>query len=110
MAAYSIDPARYTALIQAKKDLASAIQDSVNIVVQPGPDPQGAGPDLAAAKDALYQRLLVTLSTAYQVDTIVQLPVTVTAPADWTGDTAPRLLGQPAAAPFIVGTDGAGTR
>ena len=104
VAAYSIDPARYTALIQAKKDLASAIQDSVNIVVQPGPDPQGPGPDLAAAKDALYQRLLVTLSTAYQVDTIVQLPVTVTAPADWTGDTAPRLLGQPAAAPFIVGT------
>jgi LysM repeat protein len=99
VAAYTLDPAGYATLVQAKQDLAAAIRDSVAAVVQPGP---GVTPDLAGAQDALYQQLLITLSTAYQVDTIVQMPVTVTAPADWTGDTAPRLRGQPAAAPYPV--------
>ena len=99
VAAYTLDPAGYATLVQAKQDLAAAIRDGVAAVVQPGP---GATPDLAGAQDALYQQLLITLSTAYQVDTIVQLPVTVTAPADWTGDTAPRLRGQPAAATYPV--------
>ena len=99
VAAYTLDPAGYATLIQAKQDLAVAIRDSVAAVVAPGP---GATPDLAGSQDALYQQLLITLSTAYQVDTIVQLPVTVTAPADWTGDTAPRLRGQPVAATYLV--------
>ena len=99
IAAYTLDPAGYTALIQAKHTLAAAVRDSVDVVLQA---PPGPGADLAAAQDALYQRLLVTLSAAYQVDTIVQLPVTVTAPAGWTGDTAPRLRGQPLAATYTV--------
>ena len=99
VAAYTLDPAGYATLVQAKQDLAAAIRDSVAAVVQPGP---GATPDLPGAQDALYQQLLITLSAAYQVDTIVQLPVTVTAPADWTGDTAPRLRGQPVAATYPV--------
>ena len=94
VAAYTLDPARYTALVQAKQTLAAAIADSVRPApFQPGPGLTGPGPYLAGAQDTPYQRLLVTLSTAYQVDTIVQLPVTVSAPADWTGDTAPRLRG-----------------
>ena len=99
VAAYTLDPAGYTALVQAKNTLAAAIRDSVDTVVEPG---GGPGPDLAGAQDALYQRLLITLSTAYQVDTIVQFPVTVTAPAGWAGDTAPRLRGQPLADTYTV--------
>ncbi len=99
VAAYTLDPAGYIALVQAKNTLAAAIRDSVDTVVEPG---GGPGPDLAGAQDALYQRLLITLSTAYQVDTIVQFPVTVTAPADWAGDTAPRLRGQPLADTYTV--------
>ncbi len=107
VAAYTLDPAGYLTLVQVKQTLAAAIRDSVETVFQLGP---GAAPDLGGAQDALYQRLLVTLSTAYQVDTIVQLPVTVTAPADWTGDTAPRLRGQPIAATYTVPATGATLR
>ena len=99
VAAYTLDPARYHALVQAKHDLAAALRDSVTSVLDPAQAPAG---DLDGAREALYQRVLVALSTAYQVDTIVQLPVTVTAPADWVGDTAPRLRGQPAAATYLV--------
>ena len=103
IAAYTLDPAGYSALVQAKHTLAAAVRDSVDVVLQAAPGP---GADLAAAQDALYQRLLVTLSAAYQVDTIVQLPVTVTAPDGWTGDTAPRLRGQPLAATYTVPAGG----
>ena len=99
VAAYTLDPARYHSLVQAKHDLAGALRDSVTSVLDPAQAPAG---DLDGAREALYQRVLVTLSTAYQVETIVQLPVTVTAPADWSGDTAPRLRGQPAAATYLV--------
>jgi LysM repeat protein len=99
VAAYALDPAGYAALVRAKNTIAGAIRDSVDTVTEPG---GGPGPDLASARDALYQRLLITLSTAYQVDTIVQFPVAVTAPADWAGDTAPRLRGQPLADTYTV--------
>ncbi len=104
VAAYTLDPASYTELVRAKATLAGAIRDSVDYVVKPVSGPQEPDPHLAPAQDALYQQLLVTLSTAYQVEAIVQLPASVTAPtgADWTGDTAPRLRGQPAAAPYTV--------
>jgi len=99
VAAYTLDPAGFTALVQAKNTIAAAIRDSVDTVTEPS---DGPGPDLSGARDALYQRLLITLSTAYQVDTIVQFPVAVTAPADWGGDTAPRLRGQPFADTYTV--------
>ena len=50
----------------------------------------------------MYRRLLTTLSEAYQVDAIVAVPVAVTAPPDWCGDTAPRLHGQPVGTVFGV--------
>ena len=101
--AYTRDPAAYSALLAAKGDLAAALSASVVPIVDP---PAGAnastGPDLDAARETLRQRLLVSLSEAYQLDAIVQLPVAVTAPAAWSGPNAPRLHGQASAATYRV--------
>ncbi len=91
-AAYRLDADAYASLVAAKEQLAGAIRDSVTQVTAPGTAPPA---DLAAAREALYQRLLTRLSEAYEVDAVVAVPVAVTAPPDWTGDTAPRLHGQP---------------
>jgi LysM repeat protein len=52
------------------------------------------GGDLAEAQAALAQRLLISLSNAYAIDTIAQLPVT-TSSNNSDPNSAPRLSGKP---------------
>jgi hypothetical protein len=66
-----------TTVVQNKGTIAAALRDRVAEILD-DPNPDAAG--LAAAKDALYQSMLVTLGTAYTTDAIVQFPVTVQCP------------------------------
>ena len=81
-------------ILQAKKNLASALsQDIENIVAPAGPTgatgPTGSrgpsGASLSDAQEKLKQRLLIKLSDVQDVDAIVQHPVQVAGP---TGATA----------------------
>lgn len=87
-------------IVRAKETLARAIRDRVAEVVA-SPSAGDSGPDLAAAQEALYQRLLIELSNAYRIDTIVQFRVKVVSP--YTDiDTAPRFLGQVTGATYSI--------
>ena len=88
-------------IVQAKSVLAGAIRDCVAEVVAPPPG-ETFEPDLAAAREALYQHVLVELSSAYRIDTIVQFPVKVDSPYEHT-DTAPRFSGQVTGATYSIG-------
>jgi LysM repeat protein len=87
-------------IVHAKELLAGAIRDRVAEVVAP-PAEKNAGSDTAAARDALYQGLLVELANAYRVDTIVQFPVKVDSPYEETV-TAPRFSGKVVGATFSI--------
>ncbi len=78
----------YRLVVQQKEELV----ESIILALTPIFD--GDGGDLTSAREALRQRLLISLSNAYQVDTVVQLPVTTNSP-DQDPDTAPRLSGLP---------------
>ncbi len=93
VAFHRCDPASYRALLTAKETLAAAIAAGVDEIIA-----GGSGGDLAAAQEALRQSLLVSLSEAYLVDAIVQIPVTVTSPAD-------AALPPPAPAPATTAAD-----
>lgn len=79
-------PERFTELMGYKETIAGAIAGSVVPVFDPDRTPGGAG-DVEAAREGMYQRLLIRLATAYEVDTIVQLPVTMQVPAAAPGET-----------------------
>lgn len=67
------------AIVNAKGAIAAALQDRVLEVL--GTDqPPDDDPGLVAARQALYQSMLVTLSTAYTTDAVVQVPVKVASP------------------------------
>ncbi|MDJ0824020.1 MAG: LysM peptidoglycan-binding domain-containing protein [Rhodobacter sp.] len=101
--AYSLDPDAYLTLVNAKNGIARAIRNAVIEVLDPAGDAAAATPaNLDAAREALYQRLLIQLSTAYEVDTIIQLPVQVTAPATWRKGTSPRFFGQPVGSTYEI--------
>ncbi|MDB4916776.1 MAG: hypothetical protein JWM95_4420 [Gemmatimonadetes bacterium] len=84
--------AQYDCIMTVKEQLAATIVKGV----EPLFDNQAQG-DLAGARDRLQQALLSTLSSAYTVSTIVQVPATVTLGATPSPDTdpkrAPRLYG-----------------
>ena len=97
----------YSTLLKAKQSIADAIAKSVDRIAENG------GGDLPQAQELLRRRLLVQLSAAYEIDTIVQIGVNVTSPykllsASQPGDNAsdlfqsiddvPKLFGQPTAA------------
>jgi hypothetical protein len=91
--------ADYDRIVAAKRGLARAVRQQIVPVVDV---PAGAPPaDLEAAREALYQRMLVELSAAYDVDAIVQFRVVVRSPYA-TRDTAPRLNGRVTAASITV--------
>ena len=90
-------------IVQAKSVLAGALRECVAEVVAP-PSGETFEPDLAAAREALYQRLLVELSSVYRIDTIVQFPVKVDSPYEHI-DTAPRFSGQVTAATSSIGAN-----
>lgn len=91
--AYAIDPQNDAArncaveVVTAKQSLATTLSGLVAHVL----DDQSGG-SLDDARAALYQALLTRLSSAFTIDTIVQVPVTVGSPF---GDVtvAPRLSG-----------------
>jgi LysM repeat protein len=83
--AYALSPKATLAVVQAKQELAQAISKRLLPVLE------GSAGDPTAAIDALYQSMLTQLSTAFTVDTVVQVPVTVTSTD--TG-AAPRLSGK----------------
>ena len=87
-------------IVQAKSALAGAIRDCVAEVVVP-PAGETTEPDLAAAREALYQRLLIELSNVYRIDTIVQFPVKVDSPYE-DAYTAPRFSGQVTGATYSI--------
>jgi hypothetical protein len=90
-------------IMKAKGAIAEAIVKGVAEILDgtTAVDPAALGD----AKQALEQRVLIRLSTAYEIDAIVQYAVKVTSPFD-NDDTAPRLSGQPIAANDTVRQDG----
>ena len=81
----------YDRVVRAKAVLAAALRDSVEPVLDDDLEHPARDPD--AAREALYQQLLVELSEVYRIDSIVQLPVTVHSPFE-DRSSAPRLYGR----------------
>jgi hypothetical protein len=86
--AYAINPDTVTGVIEDKKTLAHKLAQLVTWVLQA---PQKTSLDDAQA--AMYQALLMQLSNAFTVDTLVQVPVTVTSSTN-KATVAPRLSGK----------------
>jgi hypothetical protein len=90
-------PSDYNQIVSAKEAIAEGLRGNVaNILGRPG-----ATGDFYAevAQEALYQQMLVSLSSAYTVDAIVQYPVDVrtpfiTPPPGATGVYPPRTSGK----------------
>lgn len=86
-------------ILKAKDDLARAYADSRTAPLLQAQ----AGADTAAARERLRQQLLIRLSEAYKVNTIVSCPMTVSAALNGTEQAiAPRLYGTP-----VIATAGA---
>ena len=74
---YGLAPTALTTIVDAKATIAAALRTRVAEILLDGNANNGA---LAAAQEALYQSMLVTLGTAYTTDAVVQFPVTVNSP------------------------------
>ena len=75
-----LNTAKYAELMGYKEDLAEAIRASLTPVLEDADCPSPTTAQIKQAGEVFYQRLLVTLSSAYQVDSVSQLPVKVTVP------------------------------
>ncbi|HWF49149.1 MAG TPA: LysM peptidoglycan-binding domain-containing protein, partial [Solirubrobacteraceae bacterium] len=64
-------------LVASKQTIAGALRDRVAEILNAGSPDQGA---LAAAREALYQSMLVSLASAYTTDAVITYPVTVSSP------------------------------
>ena len=84
--AYGVSATSVLAILANKQQLAELISRRVTTVLA-----GGTGNQVTAA-DALYQSMLTTLSTAFTVDTLIQVPVTVSSSAT-DPKSAPRLSG-----------------
>lgn len=118
----ALHPQSFDSVAERKRELAGAIADQLTPLLAKH-DP--AGDDLiAGAREALRQKLLIALETAYKVDVVVAFPCKVTSPLAG-GDTGPKLFGSIDAKPgggalpvplgltsakLDVGTAGTGTR
>ena len=98
VSAYIAAPGHYESIMKAKGEIAGFIADSVEGIAE------GTGGDQKQARELLRQRMLVSLSAAYDVDTIVQIGVKVQSPfkkPDKTPETrpdyAPKFYGHPVA-------------
>ena len=94
--AYILDKQGYQAILEDKRRIVRSIADSVEGIAE------GTGGDQGQAKELLRQRMLVNLSAAYDVDTIVQIGVKVQSPfkkpdktPETRSDYAPKFYGQP---------------
>jgi len=73
------NPRAFEAIVTAKGQIASYLSGLVTpILAAPAPQPTAA--QLAAAREALYQSMLVTLGSAVTTDALVQFGVSVTSP------------------------------
>lgn len=85
-------PHPYQHIINAKKDLAKNISKHLSTVLIDGNTPDEN--NLKAAKERLEQQLLIRLSDAYSIDTVLQFNVDVKSPYQGTGAIAPNLFGK----------------
>lgn len=85
-------PHPYQHIIKAKKDLAKNISTHLSTVLVDGNTPDGN--NMKAAKERLEQQLLIRLSDAYSIDTVLQFDVDVKSPYQGTGVMAPNLFGK----------------
>jgi hypothetical protein len=92
VAASDLDIDSFNKIMLAKQNIASAIASSVIPIF--GDTPAAPTPQLLAAQEALRESLLQNLSTAYTVDTIIQLVVDVKNSTSTEKD-AVRLTGKP---------------
>ncbi|MEM9547525.1 MAG: LysM peptidoglycan-binding domain-containing protein [Bacteroidota bacterium] len=74
-----IDETPYESLIQSKKDIAKAISENLTSIFSDS-NPSTANSD--QAKEVLYQELLIQLSNAYKINTVVQFDVCMQASVD----------------------------
>ena len=80
----------YRRMMMYKGELVASIKQGLQLVFAE------SGGDLQDAQEALAQRLLISLSNAYEIDTVVQLPVKTTS-YNMDRKTAPRISGKPVA-------------
>jgi LysM repeat protein len=99
-AARQVDAVHLDQVIADKGKIAQLMSAKVEPVFTYGE--QG---DSSLAAEELRQQMLTSLGSAYSVDTIVQLPVTISSPFD-DAATAPRLAGQPVDVAGGSGTPG----
>jgi LysM repeat protein len=93
--AFAVDPAHTIQIIEDKRTIADALKERLQTVLD---HQQGHG-SLGEAKEAFYQALLQSLSSAFTVDTVVQVPVAVSSTLPGGGKltdpkSAPRLSGK----------------
>lgn len=97
VAAFRSAPAAFEAVAGAKQALADAIQ----LGVEPILDGALAAGQLAAAREAIRQRLLIHLADGYATDTLIQYRTSVSSPFP-DAARAPRLSGRPVSRTFAV--------
>ncbi|MET0553828.1 MAG: LysM domain-containing protein [Vicinamibacteria bacterium] len=84
-------PRDYDRIVAAKGAIATGLTGDVERILTTAGATAGAG--LAAAREALRQQMLTTLSSAYTVNAVVQYPAVVESPFTPGGPQAPRLSG-----------------
>jgi LysM repeat protein len=107
--AYSASPGDFAAVVQAKQILADALAGRVAEVLAPArverSDTAAPPASQAAAAEAMRQALLRELSSAFTIDTLVQLPVAVGSQSS-DPEAAPRLSGRLVPVPPKAGATG----
>ena len=104
--AYQLEPTHdsYEAVVAAKADLAEAVKYGVDYILQVTPGQQDANAK-EAAREALYQNLLINLSSAYDTDALIQFPVSIESPFTGTNPPPPNLSGKADALMYLTGAD-----
>ena len=98
-------PSDYNQIVSAKEAIADGLKENVTHILEyPGVT---GGFYVEVAKEALYQQMLVSLSSAYTVDAIVQYPVDVqtpfiTPPPGATGVYPPRTSGKVVPDAYVI--------
>jgi len=96
-------PKEIDALIAAKSELASGLRGRIEPILAAGAT---GTPGFEAARDALYQQLLVRLGDAYTVDAVVQFPVDVTSSFPTGATIPPRFAGKVEPVQYRITSEG----
>lgn len=95
------DHASYEKVVKARGILADALKIAVDYILD-APLEEKNPEYLEAAREAIYQRLLINLSSAYATDAIIQYPVKIESPFN-DPLTAPRISGKPLSLVYKTG-------